>query len=338
MNQLSALCDAFENEVNVLTSQACDPDLVHALIVSRLPRPNQPLAKAAAHHFRLPGKMLRAKMAMRGAAILQVDHSAGMLWAASIEVLHNASLIHDDICDGDEKRRGRQAVWAKFGKNVALALGDWLIALSFELAAEAAEVVKTPRLVGVLAEHMATTTSGEAMEFEWNGNQSWEIYLRIAANKTAPLLTAPIQGIAVMAADCEAEVNVAHYFRDLGKAYQIANDILNFEGSDGAVLIAGDLARRSPSAVTLSFMGALCADEQVAFENWYNSNDNCQLEIWQNKVLNSRAIEIASRLMLTLLSDAELKANTFPLKLFEVVTPVHALIKRVCASSVHVSD
>ena len=58
----------------------------------------------------------------------------------------------------------------------------------------------------------------------------------------------------------------------------------------------------------------------------------------RNKILNSRAIEIASRLMLTLLSDAELKANTFPLKLFEVVTPVHALIKRVCASSVHVSD
>ena len=50
-------------------------------------------------------------------------------------------------CDGDKQRRGNQAVWAKFGRNVALTLGDWLIALSFEFAAEAAEISNTPRLM-----------------------------------------------------------------------------------------------------------------------------------------------------------------------------------------------
>ena len=84
--------------------------------------------------------MLRAKMAMHGADALQVNQTAAIRWAAAVEVLHNASLMHDDICDGDKQRRGNQAVWAKFGRNVALTLGDWLIALSFEFAAEAAEI------------------------------------------------------------------------------------------------------------------------------------------------------------------------------------------------------
>ena len=65
--------------------------------------------------------------------------AAALHWAVAIEVLHNASLIHDDICDGDQLRRGRPAVWSKYGRDVALTLGDWLVALSFELAAEAAQ-------------------------------------------------------------------------------------------------------------------------------------------------------------------------------------------------------
>ena len=128
-----------------------DKNTVQNLIVSRLPIHDKPLGKAAAHHFSKPGKMLRAKMAMHGADALQVNQTAAIRWAAAVEVLHNASLIHDDICDGDKQRRGNQAVWAKFGRNVALTLGDWLIALSFEFAAEAAEISNTPRLMKILS-------------------------------------------------------------------------------------------------------------------------------------------------------------------------------------------
>ena len=66
------------------------------------------------------------------------------------------------------------------------------IALSFELASEAAQIAKTPKLVTLLARHMATTTAGEAMEFEFDRKNDWDSYLKIAADKTAPLLTAYI--------------------------------------------------------------------------------------------------------------------------------------------------
>jgi geranylgeranyl pyrophosphate synthase len=261
-------------------------DTVHSLIISRLPTHDKPLGKAATHHFSKPGKMLRAKMAMHGAEALNISQVAALRWAAAIEVLHNASLIHDDICDGDKQRRGHQAIWTKFGRNIALTLGDWLIALSFEFAAEAAEIANAPRLMRILAQHMSRTTAGEAMEFESDGGLNWEAYLNIAADKTAPLLTAPLQGIAIMAGDHNAEQTIFAYFRDLGEAYQIGNDIANFYGNDGAKLIAGDLARRAPNAVTLSFVDKLAATDRSVFEQWYRSGDTKYLVKWRDSILN----------------------------------------------------
>ena len=183
-----------------------------------------------------PGKLLRAKMALRASYLLNVDRAAALHWAVAIEVLHNASLIHDDICDGDRLRRGRFAVWSKYGRDVALTFGDWLVAL-FELAAEAAQRSQTPMLVKILADHMKTTIMGEAREFDIQRSCDWQSYVEIAADKTAPLLTAPLEGVAAMALHGGASATVGAYFRCLGNACQIANDILNFRGDDGAATI-----------------------------------------------------------------------------------------------------
>ena len=210
MNELTTSIGAsLENKLASSRLVREDIEQVHNFILSKLPKFGEPLAIAAGHHFENPGKMLRAQMVMRGACLLNVDNNAAIRWAAAIEILHNASLIHDDICDGDKLRRDRQAVWSKFGRHVALTLGDWLVALSFELAAESAQITKTPKLVTLLARHMATTTAGEAMEFESDRGYDWDTYLKIAADKTAPLLTAPLQGIAIMALDSRAEIVVA---------------------------------------------------------------------------------------------------------------------------------
>lgn len=334
VNEFTALDGTtFQTALDTPQNEASDTDRVHAFILSRLPNDDQALASAASFHFERPGKMLRAKMAMRGAAVLGVNQQAAMRWAAAVEVLHNASLVHDDICDNDKQRRGRDSIWAKYGQNLALTLGDWLIALSFELAAEAAHLSRTPRLVSILANHMAVTTAGEAMEFEWNGSDSWDVYLTIAADKTAPLLTAPIQGIAAMTGDPTAEDTITRYFRDLGKAYQIANDIRNFTGLDGAKSIAGDLARRTPNAVTLSYIEQLDSAPRAAFLDWYNSPDTKDLGKWLEAIQNSGAIEKASIQMLQTLRGAGSRAKTLPPGLSSVIKPVYALIERFCESS-----
>ncbi|MDC1445097.1 polyprenyl synthetase family protein [Amylibacter sp.] len=334
MDKLSALStDAF-NFNGLITDRSPNVNHVHELILNRLENVDASLSDAAFYHFKTPGKMLRAKMAMQSASLAKIDISISLLWAASVEVLHNASLIHDDICDGDKQRRGRASIWIKFGRDTALTLGDWLIALSFELASEAAEMSNTPRLVGILARHMATTTAGQAMEFKWDSTQSWDVYLKIAADKTAPLLTAPIHGVTLMSGTSGLGFAISGYFCDLGKAYQIANDILNFKGTDGAKLIAGDLARRAPNAVTVSFVESLNDHEHNEFKDWYSNSNNEDLKFWRDKILTSRAIETASVRMLKILNVAECNINTLPSSALEAVVPVHTIIKRVCALSI----
>ena len=201
---------------------------LHGFICDRLLENETTLSLAAQYHFEKPGKMLRAKMALHAASILKVNDAAALHWAAAIEILHNASLIHDDICDNDLLRRDRPSIWSKYGPNVALTLGDWLVALAFELAAEAGQRAQTPLLVKILAQHMATTTAGEASEFSLDKGLEWDRYIEIASDKTAPLLTAPLEGVAAMALRVDASSSIGTYFRSLGAAYQIANDIMNF--------------------------------------------------------------------------------------------------------------
>jgi geranylgeranyl pyrophosphate synthase len=334
MDKLSAFSSKAFNFNGLIThNELPSATHVHDLILNRLKNVDASISEAAFYHFETTGKMLRAKMAIRSASLAEIDTSISLLWAAAVEVLHNASLIHDDICDGDKQRRGRSSIWVKFGKDTALTLGDWLIALSFELASEAAEMSNTPKLVGILARHMATATAGQAMEFRWDSTQSWDVYLKIAADKTAPLLTAPIHGVTLMSGTSGLGFAISGYFCDLGKAYQIANDILNFKGTDGAKLIAGDLARRAPNAVTVSFVESLNSDDYNEFTTWYNNPDTKGLELWRDKVLSSKAIETASVRMLKILNVAERNINTLPSSALEAVVPVHTIIKRVCALS-----
>ena len=309
-------------------------ELIHGFIIERMPQPGQPLADAALHHFAAPGKMLRAKMALRAADFLKVDRPAALHWAAAIEVLHNASLIHDDICDGDRLRRGRPAVWSVYGRDVALTLGDWLVALSFELAAEAAQRSQTPMLVKILATHMKTTTIGEAREFDVQPVRDWNHYLQGAGDKTAPLLTAPLEGVAAMALHGGASSSIGDCFRALGNAYQIANDILNFSGGDGANTCGSDLGRRAPNGVVVLFRQSLDDSRRAAFDSWYASGSPDGLDQWVEELRRSSAPAEAARLMNGLLNDASCCAARLPAELVAVITPIQQLLQQVCLKSV----
>ena len=327
--------------VNAFTADEADTQLRHQLnsqnlidfVAARLPEAGQPLAEVAAHHFENPGKMLRAKMALRASHLLNVDKAAALHWAMAIEVLHNASLIHDDICDGDRLRRGQPAVWSKYGRDIALALGDWLIALSFELAAEAAQRTNTLMLVKLLARHMKTTTMGEALEFNIQGTCSWQSYLEISANKTAPLFIAPLEGAAAMALHDVAAKAIGSYFRCLGNAYQVANDILNFQGNGGAVSSSSDLLRRAPNAVIIIFREALDDVSQIRFDNWYVSGSQDNYLQWHNRIILSSAMKVAEVRVQDLIEDSERLAEKLPSEMVEIIVPIQQMLQHECQKS-----
>tara|TARA_E500000178_G_scaffold79072_1_gene77316 strand:+ start:750 stop:1763 length:1014 start_codon:yes stop_codon:yes gene_type:complete len=302
---------------------------VFKLIKSHLPKSNDILGQAAQHHFHDSGKMLRAKLAMSAHQHISCHADAALYWAAAIEVMHNASLVHDDISDGDQMRRNRPSVWFKFGRDVALALGDWLIGLSFELAAKAADKSGRPQLVHILCEHMMTTTRGQAKEFEKNAYPSRKEYQDIILGKTAPLFIAPIEGIAIMGDKKEIIPSSRKYFQAIGSVYQVANDLLNFAGADGAETSAADLIRRSPNAVIVLFRENLSLREKARFNTWLNDGKSSDLTHWLDAIMASDAISKTVQMMEDMLADADKHYHNMPEFMRQVIAPIQKLIYSV---------
>ena len=217
---------------------------------------------------------------------------------------------------------------------MALTLGDWLVALSFELAAEAAQRTRTPMLVKILATHMKTTTDGEAREFDVQPVRDRDHYLKGADDKTAPLLTAPPEGVAAVARHGGAAPVIGDCFRALGNACQIANDILNFSGGDGANARGPDLGRCAPNGVVVLFRQQLDASRQGAFDDWYACGASEGLESRVDELRASGAATEAVRRMESLPGDAAAYANRLPTGLSTVITPVRQLLQQLCLKSV----
>lgn len=310
--------------------QISNSETLHQFLTSHLPPKGHALHEAALHHFDKPGKQLRARMTMMAADAFGTEKDVAMHWAVAVEILHNASLVHDDICDGDMLRRGRASVWAKYGRNTALALGDWLIGLSFELAAEASRLGKIAGLPALLARHMKTTTTGQAMEFEQSAYPDWKRYLQISAGKTAPLFIAPVEGIALLAGRTDLLGPLTGFFTAAGTCYQIANDIQNVLGTDGAANPNSDLARRAPNAVIVQFIDTLNHQETEAFTRWLNSGSDDQMAFWQQKMLSSAAPLNTAEQLLSILSDADSSAAALPADCLAVVGPIQTQVQHVC--------
>ena len=299
-------------------------------IISRLPDTSHPLGKPAHHHFKKAGKQLRGRMALTAADCFGVPQSISMRWAAAVEILHNASLVHDDICDGDMVRRGMPSVWAQYGKDTALALGDWLIALSFELASEAACIGQTPKLVSVLSHHMAATTTGQALEFAIYSYPSWSKYMDISTGKTAPLFVASVEGIAHLAGRNDVITPLQRFFTAAGGCYQIANDMLNVIGKDGAASPASDLLRRAPNAVIVMFRTTLDREHAAEFDSWLASGSEHNALNWQTRLRRSPALSMTSSALMSMFDEAESSSDALPSDCQAIITPIKAQLRHVC--------
>ena len=299
-------------------------------ILSRLPDNSHPLCKPAYHHFKKAGKQLRGRMALTAADCFGVPRAVSLRWAAAVEILHNASLVHDDICDGDMVRRGMPSVWAQYGKDTALALGDWLIALSFELAAEAAYMGQTPKLVSVLSHHMAATTTGQAIEFAIDSYPSWSKYMDISTGKTAPLFVASAEGIAHLAGRDDVIIPLQRFFTAAGGCYQIANDMLNMIGKDGAASPASDLLRRAPNAVIVMFRTTLDRDHASDFDKWLASGTEHNALDWQTRLRRSPALSMTASALMSMFDEAESSSDALPSDCQAIITPIKAQLRHVC--------
>jgi heptaprenyl diphosphate synthase/octaprenyl-diphosphate synthase len=213
---------------------ADDLAAIERLLMRRVDSRAPLLAAASAHTIGAGGKRLRAALVLLAARLGHYDLERASHPAAAIELLHTASLIHDDLVDHTERRRGHVTVHTRWDSSVALMLGDYFFALSAnELAAE-----PDPRIIRFYATAARTIVEGElspVTQLEPLDVALAQYRYKIGC-KTAALFEAACKaGIAVAGGADEQTEALGRFGYDLGLAFQIVDDVLDFTGDEQAL-------------------------------------------------------------------------------------------------------
>jgi geranylgeranyl pyrophosphate synthase len=191
------------------------------------------LTEAVQHLLASGGKRVRPAVTLLAAHMLDAESEPAIAVAASIEMLHTATLVHDDLIDGSLMRRGAPTLNAEWTPAATVLTGDYLFARAAELAAQADSVP----LMTVFARTLKTIVNGEINQlFNGRGQISRAGYFQRIYAKTASLFEVAAEAAAIVAGvDDGAVQGLAAFGRDVGMAFQIVDDVLDFT-SDAARL------------------------------------------------------------------------------------------------------
>jgi geranylgeranyl diphosphate synthase, type I len=175
------------------------------------------------------GKMLRPLLVLVATSAVGGDPAAAVVAARAIELLHTASLIHDDIIDSSDVRRGRPAMHVQLGVERALVAGDYLLLRSLTLItdAEGPDPAMRLRILGMLGSHAVECCRGQMRELEGSlGPDLEQEYVRVARGKTGSQFAAAAAIGAIMGGGSDHEVDaLREYGANLGVAFQIEDDL-----------------------------------------------------------------------------------------------------------------
>lgn len=220
-----------------------------ALLMEKMvgPSPTEPgsypaTGNAARYHFAAGGRRVRARLALHACQALGITSSDAIRLAAAAELLHNASLIHDDLHDQESLRRGHPTVWCTFGKDIAICAGDLLLSAAYGALAEFSVPSLLPSLLRRAHERTSDVINGQSAELLSKDCIIADVahYETIVAGKSGALLSLPME-LAFIAASqpqgCELCREAALAF---GLGYQMLDDLED---------LCGDAARQALNIV-----------------------------------------------------------------------------------------
>ena len=191
---------------------------------------------AIAYHLEAGGQRFRAKLALSVSWSLGLQAQDSICIASACELLHNASLIHDDLQDGDTLRRGRETVWSLFGKDVAICAGDLLISAAYVALAELTVPTRIAGLARLLHRGVAVAIHGQAADLSFRDGDpnSFAEYERIAAAKSGSLLSLPLELPLAYAGHSAFMAPARSAARAFAIGYQIVDDLEDTALDSGA--------------------------------------------------------------------------------------------------------
>ena len=205
---------------------------VNAVILEKMQSEIPLIPALAGHLISGGGKRMRPMLTLAGAELVGYQGTRHHKLAAAVEFIHTATLLHDDVVDGSETRRGRQTANIVFGNPATVLVGDFLFSRSFELMVEDGSL----KVLKILSSASAVIAQGEVDQLTAQRviETSEDRYLQIIGAKTAALFAAASRIAAVVAERDEAEERALDdYGRNLGIAFQLVDDAIDYD-SDAA--------------------------------------------------------------------------------------------------------
>jgi octaprenyl-diphosphate synthase len=243
------------------------PDMagVNALISARMQSPVAVIPALADHLINAGGKRLRPLLTVAAARLAGAAGDACLKLAAAVEFIHTATLLHDDVIDSSQLRRGKVAAHLIWGAPSSVLVGDYLFARAFELMVEAGSL----RALDILAKAAGVISEGEVLQLTraHDLNLSKAIYLEIIRAKTAELFAAAAEAGAVSAgAPEEQQRAMRSYGMNLGLAFQLSDDALDYAGAtEDLGKNAGDDFREGKATLPLLLAIAATGQQEAAF-------------------------------------------------------------------------
>ncbi|RZN61722.1 polyprenyl synthetase family protein [Methanonatronarchaeum sp. AMET6-2] len=214
------------------------------------------------YHLNTGGKRWRPGLCIMTCEALGGTKEKALPYAAAIEIIHNFSLIHDDIQDRDEYRRDHPTVWKRIGIPRAINVGDGMFAKAFVSTSRGEEVGLSDstnfKLLKLLSQVVTELTEGQAMDINSRErvDMTEDEYMKMISKKTGALVSGSVYGGALIAgASKEIQQEVRSYGEKIGYAFQIADDLLDFnEGKGRAGQVGNDIREGKRSLMAVHYI------------------------------------------------------------------------------------
>ena len=238
---------------------------VNAIISARRQSPVSVIPALADHLINAGGKRLRPLLTVAAARLVGATDDSCLKLAAAVEFIHTATLLHDDVIDSSQLRRGKVAAHLIWGAPSSVLVGDYLFARAFELMVEAGSLTA----LDILAKASGVISEGEVLQLTraHDLNLSQDVYLEIIRAKTAELFAAAAEAGAVSAGGSDdMRRSLRSYGLNLGLAFQLVDDALDYGGSTETLgKNAGDDFREGKATLPLLLAIARTGAAEAAF-------------------------------------------------------------------------
>ena len=269
------------------------------------------LAEASVYLTRAGGKMLRPALTLITAEAVGGDRQAALKSAAAIELIHTFSLIHDDIMDQDDMRRGMPAVHKVWGDDVAILAGDTLFSKAFEIiiGTEGTTSEQNNKSLATVADACVKICEGQAsdMSFEDRFDVTEDEYMEMIFKKTGALIAAATKAGAIMGGASDEVIDAMYeYGRLIGLAFQIQDDYLDLAADEETLgkPIGSDIGKGKMTIIAIKGLASVEDDRLLEI---LKTEENSQDEIDDaiEILTNCGAIEYARNLALESVDQAK---------------------------------